>query len=195
MPVNLSLDVSTFAKEYIENLTQLLRALDLEKVAEIITLLQETREEGGTIYLIGNGGSAATASHMALDLAFCTRMCSGPRLRAVSLSDNVPYITAAANDLEFASVFVEQLKNFLRPGDVVIAISASGNSENLVLAIEYANAQHAKTVGLIGFDGGRLKELCGISLHIDSTKGQYGPIEDIHMILDHLITAYFIEHG
>ncbi len=195
MPANLSLDVSTFAKRYIENLTQLLHSLDLEKLSEIITVLQETREEGGTVYLIGNGGSAATASHMALDLAFCTRMCSGPRLRAVSLSENAPYITAAANDLEYASVFVEQLRNFLRTGDVVIAISASGNSENLVRAIEYANAEHAKTIGLLGFDGGRLKELCGIALHVESPKGQYGPIEDVHMILDHLITAYFIEHG
>jgi D-sedoheptulose 7-phosphate isomerase len=187
--------VKAFAKSYFHTLQDLLARLDLEILAQIVDLLERTRLQGGTVYLIGNGGSAATASHMALDLSFCTRMRQGPRMRAISLTNSSAHITAAANDLDFEVVFTEQLDGLLQANDVLIALSASGNSENLVQAVEYANRQGVQTVGILGFDGGRLKDLCSIALHIETMKGEYGPVEDIHLIIDHLITAYFLELG
>ena len=187
--------IAEFAQDYVQQLTQLLDTLDLKTLAKIIAVLENTRLNDGTIYIMGNGGSAATASHMALDLSFCTRMRDGPRMRAISLTNSSPYLTAAANDLDFNIIFEEQLRDLLRQGDVVIAISASGNSENVVRAVNYANAQNATTISLVGFDGGQLREISDITLHTPSEKGDYGPVEDIHMILDHLITAYFLSEG
>jgi D-sedoheptulose 7-phosphate isomerase len=187
--------VKTFARAYIEHLQGLLDQLDLESLAQIVDLLEQTRLRDGTIYIIGNGGSAATASHMALDFSFCTRMREGPRMQALSLTNSNAHITAAANDLDFEVVFTEQLQGLIRSKDILIALSASGNSKNLIHAVEYANRQGVQTVGILGFDGGRLKELCSITLHIETIKGEYGPVEDIHLIIDHLITAYFLEIG
>jgi D-sedoheptulose 7-phosphate isomerase len=187
--------VTTFAKKYIERLKSLLDSLELESIAEVVELLRDLRERRKSVYIIGNGGSAATATHMALDLSFCTRMCEGPRLRAISLATNISYITAAANDLNYEVIFEEQLKDLLQNGDAVIAISASGNSPNILRAVKFAKAMGATTVGITGFTGGRLKEMCDLTLHVESEEGDYGPVEDIHMILDHLITAYFIEQG
>jgi D-sedoheptulose 7-phosphate isomerase len=110
--------------------------------------------------------------------------------RAVSLTDNVAVLTAIANDIAYADVFVRQLEGLLRPGDVVVAISASGNSPNVVRAIEYARSHGAVTVGLTGFDGGRLKALCDEAVHVATPPGEYGPVEDTHLVLDHLITGY-----
>jgi D-sedoheptulose 7-phosphate isomerase len=187
--------VAGFVRRYAQRLGELLEALDTQALAAIINELERVRAEGKTVYLIGNGGSAATASHMAEDLAFGTRHRKGDRLRAISLADSVPYLTAAANDLGYESVFVEQLRNVLHSGDVLLAISASGNSPNVVSAVEYANSIDAVTLGLIGFDGGQLKDLCHISLHVVTEKGDYGYVEDIHLILDHLITTFLIEQG
>jgi len=187
--------VAEFTGNYVQRLGQLLDKLDVEALASIIDQIERVRAEGKTIYLIGNGGSSATASHMAEDLAFGTRFREGARLRALCLTDNQPYMTAAANDIGYESVFEEQLRNLLQPGDVVLAISASGNSPNVVNAVEYANRHDAVSIGLVGFDGGRLKESCQIILHVPTEHGEYGPVEDIHLILDHIITGYLIEIG
>ena len=187
--------VTQFARSYLQRLGQLLNRLDMSALAQIIDQIERVRAEGKTIYILGNGGSSTTASHMAEDLAFGTRLREGARLRALSLTDNQSYITAAANDIGFECVFEEQLRNMLQPGDVVIAISASGNSPNVVKAIEFANSQGAVSVGLVGFDGGRLKEISQITLHVPTDHGEYGPVEDIHLILDHIITGYLIEMG
>ncbi len=184
-----------FAGQYLDRLEELLSRLDLGALGRIIELLEQTRQSGGTVYLIGNGGSASTASHMALDLAYGTRRRAGPRLRTIALTESLPSITATANDDSYEAVFVEQLEPLLREGDVLIAISASGNSPNVVRAIEYAEASGVKTIGLVGFDGGRLKELCHIVLHIESDRGEYGPVEDAHLILNHLITSYLAAQG
>ena len=128
--------VVEFARGYIDRLENLLETLDLNALSQVVSLLENTRAKEKTIYIIGNGGSAATANHMALDLSFCTRMCSGPRMKAVSLASNLPYITAAANDLAYDEIFIQQLRDHLVQGDVVIAISASGNSKNVVKAVE-----------------------------------------------------------
>ncbi|UCF60780.1 MAG: SIS domain-containing protein [Anaerolineaceae bacterium] len=188
-------DVEKFAQRYVQRLEQLLESLDLNALALIIDQIERVRAEGKTIYLIGNGGSAATASHMAEDLAFGTRMREGERIKALSLTDNQPYVMAAANDIGYDSIFEEQLKNLMLPGDLLIAISASGNSPNVVKAVDYANRHGGISVGLVGFDGGQLRESCHIVLHVETQHGEYGPVEDIHLILDHIITEYLIQAG
>lgn len=152
--------------------------------------LEHARVRGQTIFLLGNGGSAATASHFAEDLWFGTHVDGKYAYRVVCLADNVPAITALANDTGYENVFIEQLRALFRPGDVVVAISASGNSPNVVRAIEYANANDGVTIGLTGFDGGRLRKICQVCVHVETAAGEYGPVEDIHLVMDHLITSY-----
>ncbi len=152
-------------------------------------MLVEARERGARIFFIGNGGSAATAAHFANDIGIGSQSWSKP-FKTVSLADNVPVLTALANDYGYENVFTLQLKTQMSQGDVVVAISVSGNSPNVVSAIEYANANGAVTTALTGFDGGRLKGLTQISVHVPTEKGEYGPVEDVHMILDHLVGTY-----
>lgn len=181
-----------FAGEYIEGLKQCLDALLLEEVAEVIHCLEEAYREGKQVFIIGNGGSAATASHMACDLGNMTLPEGGyaePRFRVTALTDNVPWITALANDWGYEHIFSEQLKNLLRKGDLVIAISGSGRSANIIEGIRVAKALGAKVLGILGFDGGKAKEMVDASVIVRSE--HYGYIEDVHMVLDHLITAYF----
>ncbi len=187
--------VNRFAQDYLGRLQELLARLDLEALSEIVLELENARLEGRTVFIMGNGGSAATASHMALDLSYGTRTREGKRLRAIALTESTAGITAVANDKSYETVFEEQLRALLRRRDVVVAISASGNSPNVLRAIEYSNGQNARTIGLVGFDGGRLKEVCDVVLHVASAFGEYGPVEDTHLIVNHLITSYFIEQG
>lgn len=175
-----------FARGYFEYLSEVLAKIDCEQVAAFIAALSAARTRGAAVYFMGNGGSAATASHFANDLAIGTRSLDKP-FRVVSLVDNVPVLTAVANDFGYSEIFVQQLQVLLRPDDVVVAISASGNSPNLLNAIEYANAKGAVTVGLTAFDGGRLKQLVQIEVHVPTEAGEYGPAEDGHMVLDHLV--------
>jgi D-sedoheptulose 7-phosphate isomerase len=183
---------AAFARGYLAYLTKVLSALDEAAIAAFIDLLVDARERSATIFFIGNGGSAATASHFANDIAIGSRSQNKP-FKALSLTDNMALLTAVANDFGYDEVFTAQLKLYLKPGDVVVAISASGNSPNVVKAIEYANAHGATTVGLTGFDGGQLKRLAKLGVHVPTAKGEYGPTEDAHMVLDHLVGAFLIE--
>jgi D-sedoheptulose 7-phosphate isomerase len=187
--------VESFSKAYLQRLQELLGSLDFEALAAVIHALERARQQGKVVYIMGNGGSAATATHMAQDLMFGTRKRAGSRMRAVSLSDNVSFLTACANDIGYKNIFEQQLRSLLQPGDVVLAISASGNSPNVVKAVQYANDHGAETIAFVGFDGGKLKELCTHVVHAKSERGEYGPVEDVHMILDHLITAYLLDQG
>ena len=180
-----------FARHYLEYLGEVIAGIDTAAIAQFVDALLEARERGARIFFIGNGGSAATASHFANDIAVGTRTPAKP-FRALSLTDNVAVITAIANDDGYDNVFVQQLETLMQPGDVVVAISASGNSANVVKAIEYANANGAHSIALTGFDGGRLSVLAGLSVHIPTQAGEYGPAEDGHMIIDHLIGSYLI---
>jgi D-sedoheptulose 7-phosphate isomerase len=177
---------SAFADGYLRYLTDVLARIDRESIAHFAEALLAARERNARIFFLGNGGSAATASHWVSDL---TRWRGRP-FRALSLTENVAVLTAIANDFGYEHVFRQQLETLMGPGDIVVAISASGNSPNVVEAIEYANANGAITVGLTGFDGGRLKELVQINVHAPTNPGEYGPAEDVHMILDHLVTAF-----
>jgi len=179
-----------FSKKYCDYVSYLLDTIDYQKLAEIIHVFIETEKNGKTVYFLGNGGSAATASHFACDLSKATKDLGHRDYKAISLADNLATFTAYANDDGYDFVFSKQLENLLNKDDVVVCISASGNSKNLINAVLYANKVGAKTISLLGFDGGKLKDLSDHSLVLFTDKGEYGPVEDIHMILDHLITSY-----
>ncbi|MFA6177160.1 MAG: SIS domain-containing protein [Phycisphaerae bacterium] len=184
-------DSEVFAGSYLRYLQSLLGKVDPAEVARFIQVLLEARERGATIFFIGNGGSAATASHFANDIAIGTNDYEKP-FRVVSLTDNAAIITAIGNDYGFDEVFVRQLKVLGEKGDVVVAISASGNSPNLVKAFEFALSAGIQTVALTAFDGGKLKQMADTGVHIPTGPKEYGPAEDVHMILDHLVGAYLM---
>jgi D-sedoheptulose 7-phosphate isomerase len=178
----------TLAKEYIEGLKECieeLSALDIEETAGIIFTAFKQRKR---IFVMGNGGSATTAMHFARDLQIGTAAAGKPRLRVTCLADNVATITSVANDISYDCIFEEQLMGQLDAGDVVIGISASGNSPNVLRAMEYALQNGALTIGFIGFSGGKLKGLCNKSIVLSSN--DYGQVEDIHMVLSHIIPCY-----
>jgi D-sedoheptulose 7-phosphate isomerase len=182
--------LADYAARYALYLAGLLTELDCEAVERVGHALEEARREGSTIFVLGNGGSAATASHLANDLGLGPRARGGEAYRIISLSDNVAFLTAAGNDISYDMVFVEQLKTLLRPGDVVLAISASGNSPNVVKAIEFAKKRGAVTIALTGFDGGELRLLADECVHVATPPGDYGPVEDMHLIFGHLVSSY-----
>jgi D-sedoheptulose 7-phosphate isomerase len=182
---------AAFARGYLTYLWEIVSKLDENEIARFVDALLEARERDARIFFIGNGGSAATASHFANDIAIGCREWEKP-FRAMSLTDNVPIITAVANDYGYEEIFVLQLKSLMKPGDVVVAISASGNSPNVVNALEYANERGAVTVALTGFDGGKLRQVAQRAVHVPTNKGEYGPVEDVHMILDHLVGGYLM---
>ena len=186
-------DPAAFARGYLDYLAGVLKELDPAPIADFIRLLEKIRQERGTLFFIGNGGSAATASHFANDLSVGLR--SDPPLRALSLTDNVAIMTAVGNDEGYHRIFLDQLKTHYRPGDALVAISASGNSPNVINAVAWAQEQGAEVVGITGFDGGKLAGLSTINVHVFCPKGEYGPVEDIHMIVDHLVHAFLTRNN
>lgn len=183
--------VDRFAEKYIDYLSNVLKSISVTEISNFVRILFAARERQTAIYFIGNGGSAATASHFANDIAIGTRDWNNP-FRAISLCDNQAIITAIGNDYGYEQIFTRQLQVLMKPGDVVVAISASGNSPNLLHAIEYANAHQGITVGLTAFDGGKLRQLAKHNIHVPTDKNEYGPAEDAHMMLDHLIGSYLM---
>jgi D-sedoheptulose 7-phosphate isomerase len=186
-----SKDPVVFAKAYFDYLIEVLKKIDTTAVGQFIETLLDARARDANIYFIGNGGSAATASHFANDIAIGTNSYARP-FRAVSLTDNQAVITAIANDFGYEDIFLRQLQVLGRKGDVLVAISASGNSSNLVKAMEYANTVGIKTVAITAFDGGKMKKIADEGIHVITGAKEYGPAEDSHMILDHLVGAYLI---
>ena len=182
-----------FARGYAHYVATLLHQLDCKSVALVMELFLDARERGKKIIFIGNGGSAATASHFANDIAIGTRLTEKP-FKALSLTDNNAILTALGNDEGYEHIFTKQLEIYMEPGDIVVAISASGNSPNIVSAIEYTRSQGNVGIGLVGFDGGELLDLCDVCIHIKTAKGEYGPVEDLHMILDHLIGSFLYRY-
>ena len=173
--------------EYFERLKATLDRVSRAEVNRFLGLLLDALEQGRTVFIMGNGGSAATASHFAADFNKGLSYGKARRFRFICLSDNVPTLTAYANDVSYEEVFVEQLRNFMTRGDLVIGISGSGNSANVLKAIEYANGEGAVTVGLTGYDGGALKRNARHGVHIPIADMQV--TEDLHMVLDHLAYA------
>ena len=171
---------------YLVELESVVRAISRAEVHAVALALLDNWRERRQVFILGNGGSAATAAHMANDLSKFTIVEGQPRFRAMALADNVPLLTAVGNDLSYADIFVEPLRNWLRPGDLVIGISASGNSPNVVKAVNYAKAQGARVVGFCGQPGGQLAQLADLKVIIPSP--QIGHQEDGHMILDHVLS-------
>lgn len=182
-------DPVAFADAYLSYLGVVLGRIDRAEIGRFIQTLLDAREDGAAIFFIGNVGSAATASHFATDLSFGTNDYDRP-FRAVSLTDNVPILTALANDFGYEDVFARQLRILRKPGDALVAISASGNSPNLLKAFDCAHSMCIKTVALTAFDGGKMKALADETLHVPTDPKECGPAEDAHMILDHLVVAF-----
>ena len=172
--------------DYLKGLRSCLKELSGQDIEGIVEVIFTAYKEGKQIFIMGNGGSATTASHFARDLQIGTAVAGKPRVRVISLTDNVAVITALSNDIDYSAVFKEQLIGRLNEGDVVIGISASGNSTNVLQAMEFARTQGAVNVGLIGFGGGNLKELT--HKHVALSSRDYGQVEDIHLVLGHVIS-------
>ena len=172
-------------QQYLFDLKGTLDQLPHHIIEEIISLLQTARLGKRQIFIMGNGGSASTASHFVCDLAKNTRHPDWPGFRVIGLTDNMALLSAYANDEGYENVFVQQMASFLEPDDLVIGISTSGNSPNVLKAIQYANEKQAKTIGFTGFDGGHLGKLASVHLHVQSHCIEH--VEDIHLMLEHLI--------
>lgn len=182
------LSVREFANWYRDQELRQWQALDFDAIDKIAKSLEKAEKAGKQVFVMGNGGSAATASHIATDWSKTAERAGKPLLRCLSLNDNVAFMTAVGNDLGYDALFVRQLENLLNKNDVVVIISGSGNSPNVVKAAEFAKKKGATVIGMTGFSGGKLRKLADICLHIDSD--QYGVIEDLHMAVGSILAFY-----
>ena len=182
---------ASFPELYKADVLKAIDTIDLEKVGQAIDILKRARDEDRRIFVCGNGGSASTASHFVCDMVKGASFHRDKRFRIMALTDALPTITAYANDVCYDCVFVEQLKNFAEPGDVVIAISGSGNSPNVLQAMEYANSIGCRTIALSGRNGGKLGPMA--QLNLQASNPHMGRIEDVHMIVMHMICYYFMD--
>jgi D-sedoheptulose 7-phosphate isomerase len=189
------IDAHTSIDRYIEFVVDLLHGLDHEAVVRVCGHLQRARDAGATVYLAGNGGSAATAAHWVNDLGKAARSTGMRHIRAVSLADHLSWLTALGNDEGFDRVFAGQLENYVQPGDLLVVFSASGQSPNLIEAVRTAKARGAVTIALLGFDGGALKGLVDEYIWLPTPRGAYGPVEDAHMVVCHILTGCLAKGG
>lgn len=182
------------ARDYVEgfnrNMAAMIESLDSDQISTAIEAIEAAFDAGRTVFVIANGGSAAVASHFVNDMGVNALVPDRPGCRVLSLSDNIASVTAVANDAGYESVFVFQLQCLLQPGDVVLAMSVSGNSPNVLRAVEFAAANGARTVGFTGFDGGALRERVDVSVHTSSGRDEYGPVEDVFSVICHIISGY-----
>jgi D-sedoheptulose 7-phosphate isomerase len=174
------------AKQYFEELQRVVAAISHDSIDQMADALVRAYEAGRVVYTFGNGGSAALASHLACDLGKGTAYCNGgKRFRVLALTDNIPTLTAWANDSGYEDVFSEQLRNFVQPEDIAFAISGSGNSKNVLSALHVARQAGATTLGISGFHGGQMKSLCDICMVVPSNNLQI--VEDMHLATAHSI--------
>ncbi len=181
-----------FSNNYLNYLTKLFRELDLKKIAELGDIIKKTREKNNNIFVIGNGGGAVTATAMSNDLGFdILKKTKKKSFKIISLTDNNAISTAISNDIGFENIFISQLKSFYVKNDILIVLSASGNSKNLITAAKWVKSKKGKVFGILGFDGGKLLSICDKVIHIKTYKGEYGPVEDIQLIINHILAHYF----
>ena len=178
---------------YITLLQETLNQLPREIIARVIDLLHSARLSGRQVFIMGNGGSASTASHFVCDLSKNTRCDGWPHFKVIGLTDNMAVFSAYANDEGYENVFSQQLASLLMPEDIVIAISASGNSKNILNGVLYAKSQNAVTVGFTGFDGGNLASLVDVNIHVNSSIIEH--VEDIHLMLEHIVVKSLREQA
>ena len=172
-------------QEYISTLQETINILPVEKIQEVVEIIHEARLAEKQVFIMGNGGSASTASHFVCDLAKNTRKVGWPHFKVIGLSDNMAVLSAYANDEGYENVFSQQLENLIQKGDIVIGISASGNSPNVLNGMNVAKKHSAKTIGFTGFDGGKLGKMVNDHIHIPNKN--YGQVEDVHHMLEHMI--------
>lgn len=180
--------MNSYAERYFDEIRSVSASIDLAAATVAAEMLLNIWQEGGRIYVAGNGGSAATASHFVCDLSKLTIAEGMPRIRASSLSDNVPLLTAWSNDSNYADAFVHQVEDLLRPHDLIFCISGSGNSPNVLQLASYARSHEIRSIGLTGFSGGKLKSLVDLAVVIPSMNMQI--IEDLHLATCHMISAF-----
>jgi len=184
-------DIEKFSISYFNYLKEIFEKIDVSEVKAFVETILAARENSSTIFFIGNGGSAATASHFANDLAFGTNEYKKP-FKVMSITDNVPVLTSLGNDYGYDEIFVRQLRVYAKEGDLLVAISASGNSQNIIKAFEYSSTSGIKTIAISAFNGGKMKDMADQVVHIPTEDKEYGPAEDMHMILDHLVSNYLM---
>ncbi len=186
-------DAHSTAEQYLSRFQAAIAAIDFDAVSRVVEVLRAARDRGSGVFIAGNGGSAATASHWVNDLGKATKRSGRSHIRVQSLSDNVSWLTALANDEGYERAYAGQLENFASPGDVLIVISASGNSPNLIRAAEVAARCGMTTVGLLGFDGGALRSTLNEALWLPTASGDYGVTETAHSLLADIITTCLME--
>lgn len=186
-------NIAEFAKEYFSYLKKVLDGIDPKSINAFEAELEAARAGGHTVFVAGNGGSAATATTMANDIGFDLIKKTGVKkpFKIFALTDNSSIMTAVANDIGYEHLFTSQLKIHYKSGDRLLVISASGNSPNVVNAVEWVKLHGGRVIGCLGFDGGRLKDICDVILHVPTEKGEYGPVEDAHLIMNHVLAHWF----
>jgi D-sedoheptulose 7-phosphate isomerase len=184
---------SEFSLKYFKYISEIQNNMDLDELDRFANEFKIARKAGNTIFVAGNGGSAATATTMANDIGFDIIKKTGTDLpfKVLALTDNTSVVTAISNDVGFDNIFINQLKIHYKDGDVFVVISASGNSKNIIIAAEWLKAQGGKVLGLLGFDGGAIRKICDTSILIPSLPGEYGPVEDMHLMVNHLLAHWF----
>jgi len=184
-----SKNIEEYSRSYFDYLKQILDDLDTKEIREFAETLLDARNREATIFFIGNGGSAATSSHFANDLAIGVNDYEKP-FKVMSLTDNMAVVSAVANDFGYDDIFSRPLSVYGKAGDLLVGISASGNSNNLIKAFEVAKSKGIRTIAITAFDGGEMKVIADQGIHVPTGKREYGPAEDAHMILDHLVSSY-----
>lgn len=186
-------NIGEFAKGYFTYLKRVLDGIETSSINALEVELETVRSEGNTIFVVGNGGSAATATTMANDIGFDIIKKTGVKkpFKIFTLTDNCSVMTAIANDVGYENLFTGQLKIHYKTGDRLLVISASGNSPNVVKAAEWVKSQCGRVIGFLGFDGGKLKDMCDVIVHVPTAKGEYGPVEDAHLIMNHILAHWF----
>ena len=187
-----SYSISSIAAEHLEAVSAFIAQIDLNAIERAVEALRAARDNRATIFIAGNGGSAATASHWVNDLGKATKRSGRAPMRVVGLADNISWLSALANDEGYERVFAGQLENFGEKGDVLVVISASGNSRNLIAAVELARRLGVQTIGLLGFDGGKLRDLVDECVLVESRPDAYEIVEDAHSVICHAITKCLV---
>jgi len=189
---NDSSNLDEFVLGYFDNLKYIINQLDLSSISNFIEEFSDSYEKNQTIFVAGNGGSSSTASTMANDIGFDIMRKTGASkpVKVHALTENSAVITAIANDTGYDNIFINQLKIHYKEGDKLLVISASGNSKNLILASEWVKEKGGKVIGLLGFAGGDLKNICDHCVHVKTGAGEYGPVEDLHLIINHIMAHW-----
>ena len=184
---------SEFALRYFKYISEIQNKIDLDELDRFEDEFVSARERGNTIFVAGNGGSAATATTMANDIGFDIIKKTGTKkpFKVFALTDNSSVVTAISNDVGYENIFINQLKIHYSEGDKLIVISASGNSANIVKAAKWVQSKGGKVLGMLGFEGGKLREVCDTSILVPSIQGEYGPVEDMHLMINHLLAHWF----